>query len=98
MGSSGSCKPETKALADDLGRNVCGKLTNALPAGRGRSECYPATEKFPGVVPNVADITSAPRPGLSAFRDDPVAIALRRPRRMVDPPEIEQPASRSHEN
>jgi DNA-binding HxlR family transcriptional regulator len=39
-------------------------------------------------VPNVADIATAPRPGLSASRIDPVAIALRRPHRMLEPLEI----------
>jgi DNA-binding HxlR family transcriptional regulator len=37
------------------------------------------------IIPNVEDIVSAPRPGLRASRNDPVAIALRSPHRMLEP-------------
>jgi DNA-binding HxlR family transcriptional regulator len=37
------------------------------------------------VTPGPADIETQPRPGRGAFRDDPVAVALRAPHRLLDP-------------
>jgi DNA-binding HxlR family transcriptional regulator len=39
------------------------------------------------IGPDVADIITAPKPGQGTFRNDPVAIALRRPHRMLEPVE-----------
>ena len=37
------------------------------------------------VTPDLADIVTRPRPGRKPQREDPVAIALRRPHRMLEP-------------
>lgn len=42
-----------------------------------------------GVTPAVADIVTEPRPGRGAYRDDPVAVALRGPHRMLEPLAVE---------
>ncbi|MFL5817799.1 MAG: winged helix-turn-helix transcriptional regulator [Conexibacter sp.] len=38
-----------------------------------------------GVTPEPADVTTEPRPGRRSSRDDPVALALRQRRRLLEP-------------
>src|SRR5689334_4703662 len=38
-----------------------------------------------GVAPEPGDVVVAPRGGRQTFRDDPVTVALRTPRRLLDP-------------
>jgi DNA-binding HxlR family transcriptional regulator len=38
-----------------------------------------------GFAPEPADVTVAPRKGRETFRDDPVTVALRTPRRLLEP-------------
>jgi DNA-binding HxlR family transcriptional regulator len=38
-----------------------------------------------GVTPGPEDLTMVTRPGRGTLRDDPVAVALREPRRLLDP-------------
>jgi DNA-binding HxlR family transcriptional regulator len=42
-----------------------------------------------GITPAVGDILTEPRPGRGRRRDDPVAIALRAPHRLLEPLEVE---------
>jgi DNA-binding HxlR family transcriptional regulator len=42
-----------------------------------------------GITPAVADIVTEPRPGRGMHRDDPVAVALRGPHRMLEPLAVE---------
>ncbi|MBV8734243.1 MAG: helix-turn-helix transcriptional regulator [Solirubrobacterales bacterium] len=37
------------------------------------------------LTPNLADIATRPRPGRARLRDDPIAVALRRTHRMLEP-------------
>ncbi|HTP22749.1 MAG TPA: helix-turn-helix domain-containing protein [Solirubrobacteraceae bacterium] len=41
-----------------------------------------------GITPPVGDIITEPRPGRSRRRDDPVAVALRSPHRLLEPLEV----------
>jgi DNA-binding HxlR family transcriptional regulator len=38
-----------------------------------------------GITPVVGDIITEPRPGRGRYRDDPVAVALRAPHRLLEP-------------
>jgi DNA-binding HxlR family transcriptional regulator len=42
-----------------------------------------------GITPTVEDIVTEPRPGRALQRDDPVAIALRGPHRLLEPLAVE---------
>jgi DNA-binding HxlR family transcriptional regulator len=41
-----------------------------------------------GIAPRVEDVVTEPRPGRTALRDDPVAVALRGPHRLLEPLEV----------
>ncbi len=41
-----------------------------------------------GMTPGVRDILTEPRAGRGAYRDDPVAVALRGPHRLLEPLEV----------
>lgn len=40
------------------------------------------------LVPEVGDVVSEPKPGRGRLRDDPVAVALRKPHRMLEPLDV----------
>jgi DNA-binding HxlR family transcriptional regulator len=42
-----------------------------------------------GITPDVGDIITEPRPGRGRHRDDPVAMALRGPHRLLEPLDVE---------
>lgn len=57
---------------------MCG---TELDSGAGCPAC--------GTTPDVADIVTEPRPGRGRYRDDPVAVALRGPHRLLEPLRVE---------